>query len=151
RLPQPTLVVLRSGCYVTHDSSLYQRYLDALEQRLPQVRALGEGLKPALEVWAYVLSRPEPGLVIASLGKRDCSFDYELPTVEGWHRPGAAAPLPLPGHRVTRLDDQHALLAVPADSPLRVGDMVRFGVSHPCTTFDKWDVLPVVDDAYDVV
>jgi D-serine dehydratase len=28
---------------------------------------------------------------------------------------------------------------------------VGLGISHPCTTFDKWRVIWVVDDAYDVV
>jgi len=55
--------------------------------------------------------------------------------------------LPIPAdHRVVRLDDQHAYLDIPADSPLQPGDMVAFGVSHPCTTFDKWQALYLVDD-----
>jgi D-serine dehydratase len=29
--------------------------------------------------------------------------------------------------------------------------MVAFGISHPCTTFDKWQVLFVVNDRYDIV
>jgi D-serine dehydratase len=29
--------------------------------------------------------------------------------------------------------------------------MVAFGISHPCLTFDKWQVLPVVDDDYGIV
>jgi D-serine deaminase-like pyridoxal phosphate-dependent protein len=35
---------------------------------------------------------------------------------------------------------------VPAASDLRPGDEMELGVSHPCTTFDKWRRLPVVDD-----
>ena len=55
------------------------------------------------------------------------------------------------GCRVTELNDQHTHMTVPTDSPFRVGDMVAFGVSHPCTTFDKWQLIGIVDDDYNVV
>jgi D-serine dehydratase len=100
-----------------------------------------------------VQSTPEPGLVVATMGRRDCSYDRELPLPLGWVRPGeTGGPRPLaPGYEVARLHDQHAEVTVPADSPLRVGDMLVFGISHPCTTFDKWRVIPIVNDDYDVV
>lgn len=56
-----------------------------------------------------------------------------------------------PGVKVTALHDQHAYLDLPVDSSLRVGDMVGLGISHPCTTFDKWQLVYVVDDAYRIV
>ena len=76
-----------------------------------------------------------------------------------WFRPspggaqsGANAVRAVPaGHVVTGLNDQHCHMSVPADSPLTVGDMVGFGISHPCTTFDKWQIVPLVDDDYTVV
>ena len=52
---------------------------------------------------------------------------------------------------VTRLDDQHAYLAVPQGTSLAPGDLICFGISHPCTTLDKWRVIPVVDDDYQVI
>ena len=55
------------------------------------------------------------------------------------------------GFQVSGLYDQHTCLKMPADSPLRVGDLVSFGISHPCTTFDKWRWMPVVDAHYAVV
>jgi D-serine dehydratase len=146
-------IVTRSGCYLTHDSLMYQGYFEELSARAPEVAELGEGLRPAIEVWAYVQSMPEPGLAVATMGRRDCSYDRELPLPVAWFRPGeAGGPRPLaPGYKVTRLHDQHAEVTVPADSPLRVGDMLVFGISHPCTTFDKWRVIPIVNDDYDVV
>jgi D-serine deaminase-like pyridoxal phosphate-dependent protein len=27
-----------------------------------------------------------------------------------------------------------------------VGDLLEFGISHPCTAFDKWPLVPVLDD-----
>jgi D-serine dehydratase len=145
-------VILRSGCYLVHDSHFYKDLIDAMIQRSPVAASLGEGLRPALEIWAYVHSVPESTRLIAGLGKRDVGEDVARPTVIGWARPGPSAEmLPIPdGHVVVRLDDQHAYIDIPADSPLRPGDMVAFGISHPCTTFDKWQALYLVDDALKV-
>jgi D-serine deaminase-like pyridoxal phosphate-dependent protein len=54
------------------------------------------------------------------------------------------------GLSVTRLNDHHAFVSVPADVRLAPGDLICFGISHPCTAFDKWPVIPVVDDEYRV-
>jgi D-serine dehydratase len=145
------LVVTRSGCYLTHDSVLYRQAFERLAMRSPQLRELGPGLTPALEVWAYVQSRPEPAKVILTLGMRDISSD-DLPVALQWLRHGNTRPTPVAsGHQVTKLNDQHCHMTVPTDSPLAVGDLVCFGISHPCLTFDKWQVMCVVDDDYNVV
>ncbi|HTW54779.1 MAG TPA: hypothetical protein VME45_23035 [Stellaceae bacterium] len=145
------MVLIRSGCYLTHDSVLYREAFADLVARSRELAALGPGLLPALEVWAYVQSRPEPGKVLLTMGKRDVSYD-ELPVPLSWCRPGDARPRAIgDGHVVAGLNDQHCHVSVPAGSPLRVGDLVGFGVSHPCLTFDKWPVLYVVDDDYTVV
>jgi D-serine dehydratase len=143
--------VLRSGCYVTHDSSWFRDYALAIAARMPEVKRLGSGLQAAIEVWAHVQSTPEPGLALAALGKRDCSFDVHLPTPLKWYRPGDAHARPLSGHRVLRLNDHHCYVEMPEGSPLRTGDMVGFGIAHPCTTFDRWSVMMVIDDDYQVV
>jgi D-serine dehydratase len=95
-----------------------------------------------------VLSCPEPGLAIAGFGKRDAPYDIELPVVRAVHR-GTAA-LPDDGLEITALNDQHAFVHDPAGS-LRVGDVLRCGISHPCTAFEKWPLIPVLDDADRVV
>jgi D-serine dehydratase len=148
-----TTVLLRSGCYLTHDHVRYANAQLLRIARSPAVAALGEGLRPALEVWGSVQSRPEPGRVLVSAGKRDLSHDLDLPVVTGWCRPwtGRVVHEDVAGHRVVKLNDQHAYLDVPAASPLVVGDLVRFGISHPCTTFDRWQLIYLVDDAYTVV
>ena len=151
-LTVPTLVLLRSGCYLTHDSLMYTVAFDRMKLRSADIAAMGEGLRPVIEVWGYVQSRPEAQLAIVGLGKRDVSHD-ELPVPLAWFRPGGAAQLPgplEPGHGTTRLNDQHCYLTIPPSSPLAVGDMVGFGISHPCLTFDKWRVLHVVDPGYTV-
>lgn len=142
-------IVIRSGCYLTHDDLAYERAYRRLLQRTPELGGLAPEMEPALEVWAAVQSRPEPALAFATMGKRDISFDFEPPMPVKWFRPGTVAPIMIPpGYSVTKLNDQHAFLKIPADSPLRVGDLVGFGVSHACTTFDKWKCLLLVDDDY---
>lgn len=150
-LDQPHRVLLRSGCYLTHDSVMYTHLFEQLKARRPDLpRTLGE-LQPALEVWGYVQSTPEPGRAVIAVGKRDVSYD-QPPIPVAWCRPGEKArPAPAPpAHRVLALNDQHCIVSVPADSPWRVGDMVGLGVSHPCLTFDKWRVIHLVDEAYRV-
>ena len=146
------VAVIRSGCYLTHDSLSYERAFQNLLARSPGLAAIEPPMRAAVEVWAAVQSLPEPGLAIATLGKRDVSYDVEMP-VPLWRLPhgSTARPVSLPsGHRVLRLNDQHAFLAIPEDSPLAIGDAIGFGVSHVCTTFDKWKSLLLVDDDYDV-
>ncbi len=147
------LVLTRSGCYLSHDSGMYRRHVERARERTPALARHGEAPRPALEIWAYVQSRPEPGKAILTMGKRDTSGDSGAPVPAIWHRPGShAEPAPLPpGCAITDLNDQHAHMAVPEDFALGVGDMVGFGVSHPCLTFDRWQVLYVVDDRYDIV
>ena len=146
-LSQPVCGVLRSGCYLTHDHEHYRRYLELVEQR----EGLAGSLLPALEVWALVQSVPEPGLALLSCGKRDISYDLALPTVQ-WHAPSGVTRLgdaqAAPSEwQITALNDQHAYLRYdPAGRVPEVGDRVALGLSHPCTTFDKWRWLPLIED-----
>ena len=149
-LSRPVRGVLRSGCYVTHDHGSYQRYMASMDSRL----ACGHGLHAALEVWALVQSCPEPGLALLTAGKRDVSYDIEMPIPAQWCARGESMPVPAPaGWKVSAMNDQHAYLRWPADAAVapQVGDRVALGISHPCTTFDKWRWMAVVDEAYDVV
>ena len=147
-LSKPVRGVLRSGCYVTHDHGNYKRYMAAMDSRL----GCGHGLQAALQVWAMVQSVPEPGLAILTAGKRDCSYDIEMPIPAEWLRRGQAMPVPAPASWTIRaMNDQHAYLRFDGESAPQVGELVGLGISHPCTTFDKWRWMAVVDERYDVV
>jgi D-serine dehydratase len=151
---QPTRVVMRSGCYLSHDSLHYEKMQARLRQRAGAVWGSGPGLRNALEVWADVQSVPEPTRAICGLGRRDVSYDVVLPQPLWWFRPGLHAhPQEVPARlRVSVLYDQHAYVdASDGEMPWQVGDMVGFGIGHPCTTFDKWPLLHLVDDAYHVL
>jgi len=146
-------IVLRSGCYLSHDSLHYSRMQSRIRQRSGAQWGSGPGLRNALEVWAYVQSVPESGRAICSLGKRDLSHDLELPQPIWWFRPNAHLEPQRVSQslRVTALNDQHAFVDSNDDTmPWEVGDLVGFGVGHPCTTFDKWPLLFTVNDDYRV-
>jgi D-serine deaminase-like pyridoxal phosphate-dependent protein len=136
----PWDLVLRSGCYLTHDHGTYAR-LSPFER----ARSATPVLAPALEVWAPVVSRPEPSLAVLGVGRRDVSFDAGNPVVLGAANPDGSDVV-VGAASVERLFDQHAVATVLPGSALAVGDEVRLGISHPCTTFDKWRWVPVVDD-----
>jgi D-serine dehydratase len=141
------VIVLRSGSYLTHDNELYEE----LSPDNAADWALDE-FSPSIEVWGCVVSRPEAGKAFLNVGRRDVAFDAGLPIPLWLHRGGDAAPSAAPSDlTVIELSDQHAWLSVPTSLALEPGDLVGLGISHPCTTFDKWHLLYLVDDAYSVV
>lgn len=131
--------VLRSGAYLTHDDGIYRQNSPLGEDpRVPGIPPF----RSALRAWAQVTSKPTTDLALLTLGKRDASFDEGMPEPQWYRRDGEQ--LKLTGHTVTKLNDQHAFVALPGDSPLEVGDWVGLGLSHPCTVFDKWSLIPLV-------
>jgi D-serine dehydratase len=146
-------VVLRPGCYLTHDVGVYRKAQTDIFARNPVAKKMGEGLLPALQLWAYVQSIPEPDRAIIGLGKRDSAFDAGMPEPARHYRPGNEAPRDVAaseGWEIFGMMDQHAYLRIPAGADLKVGDMIAFDISHPCLTFDKWRQVLVVDPAYRV-
>ncbi len=152
QLRRPFNVVLRSGCYLTHDAGVYERSFRILNQRSVTAQHVSGGFENALEVWAYVISVPETGRAILGAGRRDFGHDAGMPVPLKHFRPGHDSPPSKLGGvwEIAAVNDQHAHLLVPAESDVRVGDMIGLGVSHPCSTFDKWQVLYIVDDEYRV-
>ncbi|QFG23417.1 amino acid deaminase [Actinomadura sp. WMMB 499] len=135
--PLPGRTVLRSGAYVIHDDGFYRGIS-------PFARGAGASrtrLRSAMHGWARVVSRPEPALALLDAGKRDVPYDEGMPEPQLVRGKGAA---PVAGARVTAVNDQHGFLR---DASAEVGDVVRLGLSHPCTALDKWTLIPVVDDA----
>ena len=139
--------VLRPGCYVVHDHRSYRDAMAEVKARHPDLE--GE-LVPALAVFAHVQSLPEPGLAIVAMGKRDISVDPDLPIPLQLHRSGEPARSPT-GCHVRKVMDQHAMMVIPERADIRIGDIVSFGASHPCLTFDKWRQVLLVDDDLQVL
>jgi D-serine deaminase-like pyridoxal phosphate-dependent protein len=138
RWPLPVLPVLRSGAYISHDEGYYER-MSPLGAR-PRID--GPRLRPAARAWAQVISRPEPKLAFVAAGKRDVPYDIDLPVPEVRRAGGTTTPLT--GCRMTKVNDQHGFVELGTADAVEVGDWIGFGLSHPCTTFDKVSIVPVV-------
>ena len=146
--------VIRSGCYLTHDSLNYKQFFKKIKKRSPEFDNFNTSLQPALKVWGVVQSLPEPGLCIVNIGKRDISYDLDMPIPELIFSPGKDnSPKEIIDKkcRVKGLNDQHTYLETTKFQKINVGDYIAFGISHPCTTFDKWRLLYLVDNIYNVI
>jgi D-serine deaminase-like pyridoxal phosphate-dependent protein len=138
-LSLPVLKLLRSGAYVSHDDGHYRRLT-------PFNRVAEEGaLEPAFRLWAQVVSRPTPDQAFTNAGKRDAAYDLDLPEAQVVRDARTGALRDATGVTVTGLSDQHGWLRTEAGADVEVGDWLGMGLSHPCTSFDKWQVIPVVE------
>jgi D-serine deaminase-like pyridoxal phosphate-dependent protein len=138
-------VVLRAGAYIAHDDGYYR----GVSPLGSAPRTEGDRLVPAMHGWVRISSQPEPGLALFDAGKRDLPFDEGLPEPQLLRPRSAGEPVQaLEGLTVSALNDQHGYLRFPADgpAPVVIGDELRVGLSHPCTAFDKWGLIPVIDD-----
>ncbi|MFF4251450.1 amino acid deaminase [Streptomyces sp. NPDC001663] len=136
-LSLPVLKLLRSGAYVSHDDGHYRKITPF--NRVPEEGAL----EPAFRLWAQVVSRPSAEQAFVNAGKRDAAYDLDLPFAQVVRRDGAERPAT--GVSVTGLSDQHAWLRTGPEADLEVGDWLGMGLSHPCTSFDKWQLIPVAE------
>lgn len=150
-LAENLFAVIRPGCYVAHDQGIYEQAQQHVLARNELACSIGSELTSCMEVWAYVQSIPEPGRVIVGFGKRDAAFDAGFP-IASLHidQDGQVAPA---GKNwiIEKMMDQHAMMSVPTDTQITVGDIVAFATSHPCLTFDKWRYINVIDDDFNVV
>ncbi|WP_433170588.1 hypothetical protein [Actinoallomurus sp. CA-150999] len=149
-LSRPSRIVLRSGCYLAHDDGFYSRFATDLLRRDQLARRTDLSFEPALEIWSSVLSTPEPDRVVVSAGRRDFGEDAVRPAVIKHARRATSVPdrLDTAHHTIVAVYDQHAVIDVPDGHNLRVGDRIALSPGHPCTTFDKWRAIHLVDDAY---
>ncbi|WP_425471257.1 alanine racemase [Streptomyces roseicoloratus] len=137
-LSRPVLKLLRSGAYVSHDDGQYR-------ERTPFNRVPEEGaLQPAFRLWSQVVSRPTPAQAFTNAGKRDAAHDLHLPEAQVVRDGRTGEIRAAEGITVTALSDQHIWLATEPGADVEVGDWVGMGLSHPCTSFDKWQLIPLV-------
>ncbi|MEU3146396.1 MULTISPECIES: amino acid deaminase [unclassified Streptomyces] len=137
QLSLPVLKLLRSGAYVSHDDGHYRKLTPF--NRVPE-----EGtLEPAFRLWTQIVSRPSADQAFANAGKRDAAHDLDLPFAQVVRRDGAERPAT--GISVVSLSDQHAWLSTAPQADLEVGDWLGVGLSHPCTSFDKWGLIPLAE------
>jgi D-serine dehydratase len=152
-------IVLRGGSSLISDHGIYRTQLAQMDKRggldigLAQRSSAVSAVKPALELLAAVLSVQEDGVAIMNMGIRDMPHDLGYPTPLRIYRDSALVRTIAEGDsswRIVRSHDQHCFLAHPCGSGVAVGDVVAFGISHPCTAFDKWRIFYRVDEAFNV-
>ncbi|MCT2592024.1 amino acid deaminase [Streptomyces sp. N2-109] len=138
-LSRPVLKLLRSGAYIAHDDGHYRKLTPF--NRVPEEGAL----RPAFTLWAQVISRPHPDQAFLNAGKRDAAHDLQLPEAQRVRSARDGTQRAAEGITVTGLSDQHVWVRTEAGAQLEVGDWVGMGMSHPCTIFDKWQLIPLVE------
>lgn len=133
-------LMIRSGAYIIHDDGFYRGIS-------PFSREGDQPFTAGMYGWARVVSQTEPGLAILDAGKRDLPFDEGLPEPQLIGPVLGGAMEPLVDAEITSVNDQHSFMTFDANTTIvRPGDVVRLGLSHPCTAFDKWTVIPVLAD-----
>ncbi|MHA7271327.1 type III PLP-dependent enzyme domain-containing protein [Arthrobacter sp. HLT1-20] len=138
-------VIIRSGAYVVHDDGFYR----GISPLGSGARALEGGVPftSAMHAWARVVSAPQPGLAILDAGKRDLPVDEGLPEPQMLGTSLGGEMAELAGASISAVNDQHSFLRFdPETTTVNIGDVVRLGLSHPCTAFDKWALIPVLAD-----
>jgi D-serine dehydratase len=152
-----TRVVLRGGSYLTYDHGFYRRKMGELRHRGGIATAAGVldptvALQPALELWALVQALHDPGTAIMTMGIRDLPYDLGYPfPLRQYRGERPLAEAADTGYAIVNSNDQHCYLRYPAEADIQIGDLFAFGISHPCTAFDKWDVLFRVDEEFNVI
>lgn len=137
-----TRFVLRSGAYIVHDDGFY-RGISPFDEGAADAGDGGPRFRNAMHGIARVVSAPEADLVLVDAGKRDLPYDEGLPIPRATAAELAGPWRPVEA-TVSAMNDQHSYVRGAA---LSIGSVVRFGLSHPCTTFDKWRLVPVVESA----
>lgn len=141
--------IIRPGCYLIHDTGIYEDAQNKVLSRNGLACDVSGSLESSLSIWAYVISKPESGMAIIGMGKRDVAFDAGLPTPEAFYSiKNKTYQTPCSSLKVTKIMDQHCMLegSEEAFDNISVGDLIRFSTSHPCLTFDKWKEIGIVEN-----
>jgi D-threonine aldolase len=96
--------------------------------------SVGVPFEQAFFVLGTIVSRPSPERCVADCGHKSMTKDHGHPSVNG-----------VDGATVTALNDEHAVIAVPASCPLAIGDRVRLTPSHTDPTVNLHDVFYAVE------
>ena len=153
-----TRIVLRGGSCLTYDHGYYDHYLEMLDARggldMPEGRLPARTtFTPALELWAAVVTLQDEGIAVINMGIRDLPYDLGYPKPLRHYRDGSLLQGLGKGegpYKVVNSNDQHCYLTYPDGADIKVGDLIAFGISHPCTAFDKWSVVYRVDEDFTV-
>jgi D-serine deaminase-like pyridoxal phosphate-dependent protein len=95
---------------------------------------VGVSFEHAFSVLGTIVSRPVPDRCVADCGHKAATKDHGYPAVRG-----------VEGARVTGLNDEHAVIAIPPQTRLEIGDRIHLLPSHTDPTVNLHDVFYVVE------
>ncbi len=152
-----TKLILRPGSFIAYGHGYYEKKINNLKKR-NIIKSVSDKnkffFKPSLLLWSHVLSINDNGIAIVNFGKRDVSFDLGNPIPinvyrnNKIYRNNETKPNNL---NVFKLNDQHAFLKYNNKIRLNIGDLISFGISHPCITLDKWKYVFLINSKFDVI
>ena len=152
-----TKLILRPGSFIAYGHGYYEKKINNLKKR-NIIKSISDKnkifFKPSLLLWSHVLSINDNGIAIVNFGKRDVSFDLGNPIPinvyrnKKKYRNNETKPNNL---NVIKLNDQHAFLKYNNKIKLNIGDLISFGISHPCITLDKWKYVFLINSKFDVI
>lgn len=96
--------------------------------------AVGVPFEHAFAVLGTVISRPAPDRLVADCGHKSVTKDHGHPAVKG-----------IEGAAVTALNDEHAVVAIPPETRMAVGDRIELLPSHTDPTINLHDAFYVLD------
>jgi 3-hydroxy-D-aspartate aldolase len=96
--------------------------------------SVGVPFEQAFFVLGTIVSRPAPERCVADCGHKSMTKDHGHPSVRG-----------VEGATVTALNDEHAVIAVPASCILSIGDRIQVVPSHTDPTVNLHDVFYAVE------
>ena len=144
--------IIRPGSYIAYGNGYYTDVLNNIEKR-KKIFIKKKSIKatdlffPALELWSFVISQQDEGKAILNFGKRDVSFDlgYPIPLAIYRNKKLIKKINNKKDINIYKLNDQHAFIKYNKFN-LKVGDLVKFGVSHPCITINNWNTLYLINN-----
>lgn len=150
-----TRIIIRPGSYIAYGHGYYMSVLKKLDIRKKiliknKIYKASELFSPSLELWAYIISQQDDGKAILNFGKRDVSYDLGLPIPLAIYRNSKLIKKIEKNNKIKifKLNDQHAFIKFNKGFDIKVGDLLKFGVSHPCITLDNWNTLFMINSNY---
>ncbi|MDA9749185.1 hypothetical protein N9U75_03430, partial [Pelagibacteraceae bacterium] len=157
KITKDTKLILRPGSFIAYGHGYYEKKINNLRKRNLLTSILKKNntfFKPSLLLWAHVISINESGLAIINFGKRDASFDLGNPIpINVYRNKKIFKKIKYKSNNLSiyKLNDQHAFLKYNNKLKLNIGDLISFGVSHPCITLDKWRYIYLINSNHDII
>ena len=151
-------LIIRPGTFIAYGHGHYLKSIENIDKRgtlfinKKNIKATNL-FNPSLELWGHIISMQDSNRAILNFGKRDVHYDRGYPIPLSIYRKGKLFQKINPKqnkYKIYKMSDHHAFLYFTNDQDIRIGDLIKLGVTHPCVTIDKWDFFYMIDEKYNV-